>query len=405
MLRAHKIRLNPTPEQEQYLRQACGVARFCFNWGLAEWQRQYEEGGKPSAYALKTQFNAIKREQFPWVYDVSKCAADTGFRNLGAAFKNFFRRCKNNDAKKGYPRFKSRKHSKQSYHIDGYRVKFDGHWIKIPRLDTPINMAESLRLDGKIMSATISEHVGHWYAAVNVEVELPEHKHPQESVGIDLGVKTLAMLSDGRQFENQRPLRSELCKLKRLNKELSRRQEGSGRWNQTKKKLAKLHRRIANRRLDYQHKMTTEIAQTYQIIGIEDLNVAGMLKNHCLALSIIDAGFGEIQRQLAYKTSWYSGNLVTVSRFFPSSKLCRHCGCINSDLTLADRVWICDCGAVHDRDQNAAINIEIEALRILADVGSRTSKTRVERMSDSSEQPALKRENMAEKRQPPKFAI
>jgi putative transposase len=378
VLRAHKIRLNPTTEQIQWLLQACGIARFCYNWGLAEWQRQYEEDEKPTAYKLKKQLNGIKRQEFPWMYDVTKCAVDTGFRNLDAAFKNFFRRCKNGEAKKGYPRFKSKRRSRKSFRMDGGRVKLDGHWLKLEKLGEPINMAETLRLDGEIKSVTISEGAGHWYAAVNVEVELPEHEHPQESVGIDVGIKTLAVLSDGREFENQKLLRSELRKLKRLNRELTRRQKGSGRWSRTKQRLAKLHRRIANRRLDYQHKMTTEIAQAYQIIGVEDLNVAGILRNHRLALSIADAGFGEIKRQLAYKSEWYGGALVEVDRFFPSSKLCRFCGHINDDLTLADRTWTCDCGAVLDRDQNAALNIEKQALKMVAEVGSQTPKTDVD---------------------------
>jgi len=230
MQRAHKIRLNPTAEQEQYLRQARGVARVAYNWGLTEWIRQYEAGGNPSAYALKKQFNAIRREQFPWSYNVTKCAIDTGFRNLDAAFRNFFRRCKNGDTKKGYPRFKSKKRSKLSFRMDRSRVKTHGHWIKLERLDTPMNMAETLRFDGKVVSVTISEDGGHWYAAINVEVEHSEHKHPQESVGMDLGIKTLAVLSNGTQFENQKLLQSELRKVKRLNRELSRRQQGSGCW-------------------------------------------------------------------------------------------------------------------------------------------------------------------------------
>jgi putative transposase len=365
MQRAHKIRLHPTPEQDEYLRKACGTARFAFNWGLAEWIRQYNGGGKPSAYALKKQFNAIRRKEFPWSTEVSKCAVDTGFRHLDMAFKNFFRRCKKGDAKKGYPKFKTRKRSKLSFQMDGTRVKVRGHWLKLERLHEPINMAEVLRFDGEIKSVTISEDAGHWYAAINVEIEPPEHKHPRESVGIDVGIKTLAVLSDGVQYENQVLLRSRLRKLKRLNRELSRRQEGSGRWNRTKKKLVKLHRRIANKRLDYTHKMTTRIARTYRIIGVEDLNVPGMLRNRRLALSIADAGFGETQRQLRYKSEWYGGILVEVDRFFPSSRLCPMCGGIKSDLTLRDRMFICACGYTADRDVNAAQNIEREALRLM----------------------------------------
>lgn len=403
MLRAHKIRINPIPDQEQWLLQACGVARFAFNWGLERWIAQYEADEKPSAYKLKKQLNAVKRQEFPWMYNVTKNAVDTGFLRLNTAFKNFFRRCKNGDAEKGYPRFKSRKRSRKSFRMDGSRVKVDGYWIKLERLDEPINMAEILRLDGKIKSVTISKSGEYWYAAVTIELESPEHVHPKESVGIDLGIKTLAVLSDGNVFENQKPLRSRLRKLKRLNRELFRRQEGSGQWQRTKKKLTKLHRRIADVRLDCLHKMTTQIASTYRIVGAEDLNVVGMLKNHCLALSLADAGFGEILRQLHYKAKWYGGELVTVDRFFPSSKTCHICGGINSDLGLSDRTWTCDCGKVLDRDLNAAINIETEALRIFAGVGSRRSKTHAEQVLDSSEQSVMKRENMVEKGRPSKL--
>lgn len=405
MQKAHKIRLNPTPEQAKWLLQACGVARFAFNRGLAEWQKQYEAGKKPSAYALKKQFNAIRREQFPWSYAVTKCAVDSGFRNLDRAFKNFFRRCKNGNAQKGYPKFKSRKRSKLAFRMEGTRVHPEGHWVKLEKLDTPINMAETLRFAGKIVSVTVSKDGEHWYASFDCEVNPPSHQHKRASVGIDLGLKTLAVLSDNTQFENQRLLRSDLRKAKRLSRELSRRQEGSGRWQRTKKKLARLHRRVANRRLDYQHKMTTKIAKTYQIVGVEDLNVTGMLRNHRLALSLADAGFGEIKRQLAYKTEWFGGLLVEVDRFFPSSKLCPMCGTIKDDLTLSERVFVCECGYAADRDLNAARNIERQALVILAGVGSRRGETRVERMSDSSEQSAMKRENMAEERQPSRPAV
>lgn len=381
--RAHKIRLNPTPDQVQWLRQATGVSRFAFNWGLAEWQRQYEAGEQPSALALKKQFNAIKREQFPWVYTVTKCASDSGFRNLDKAFKNFFRRCKEGAAKKGYPNWKSRKHKRQSFTLDGIRVKPDGYFVKIEKLPTLVNMTEVLRFTGKITSATISTDGEHWFISFNVEMEKPEgYVHPQESVGIDLGIKTLAVLSDGVKFENQKLLRSELNKVKRLNRELSRRKKDSGRWKATKLKLARLHRKIANRRLDYIHKMTTEIAKTYRIVGMEDLNVAGMLRNHCLALSIADAGFGEINRQVAYKVNWFNGEFIQIGRWFPSSKLCSVCGAIKQDLTLSDRVYICECGNVKDRDFNASINIEHETLRLVAGMAFSTLKTDAEQMSD-----------------------
>ena len=157
VIRAHKIRLNPTPEQEQWLLKACGVARFVYNWGLEEWRRQYEAGGKPSAYTLKKQFNAIRREQFPWTYEVTKNAVDTGFKNLEAAFRNFFRRVKEGSGKVGYPRFKSRKRSKMSFRMDGCRVKAGGHWVKLEKLDEPINMTEPLRFDGVVSYSLLKQ--------------------------------------------------------------------------------------------------------------------------------------------------------------------------------------------------------------------------------------------------------
>jgi putative transposase len=392
MRRAHKIRLNPNPDQAQYLLQACGVARFVFNWGLAEWKRQYEAGEKPNAYSLKKQLNWVKAEQFPWMYEVTKCAVDTGFRNLDQAFKNFFRRCKQGVEKRGYPNFKSKKRSKPSIRMDGERARVSGHEMWLQKLDAPINMSEEVRFAGEIKSVTLSETAGYWYASFSIEVEPPEHEHPSISTGIDLGIKSLMVLSDGSQVDNQKLLRSELHKLKRLNRELSRRKQDSGRWQRTKLRLARFHERIKNRRQDYLHKATTVIAREYALIGLEDLNVAGMLRNHKLALSIADAGFWEIRRQLQYKAEWYGGQVVLIGRFFPSSKLCNRCGAIKTDLTLADRIYRCDCGYELDRDLNAARNIESEALRMVAGMAISTPETDVERTSDSSEQFALKRQ-------------
>lgn len=207
-----------------------------------------------------------------------------------------------------------------------------------------------------------------WYVSISVNMDDPEPvDFPNESVGIDLGLKSLAVLSDGTVFENQKLLRSDLNKLKRLNRELSRRQEGSHRWWKTKRKLARFHKRIADRRGDVVHKMTAEIAETYRIIGIEDLNVKGMIKNRRLSLSLSDAALGEIGRQVQYKSKWHGGVAVKVDRFFASSKTCSDCGHINRDLELSDRQWACQaCGTIHRRDFNASKNIEAEALRLVS---------------------------------------
>lgn len=369
MLKAHKIRLNPTPEQETYFKKACGTARFVWNWALARWKEHKQEhpGEQHGPMALKKEFNAIKRERFPWVYEVTKCACETAFLNLARAFKNYYdwKAGKRNGERVGFPGFKSKKRARLSFTLNNEQFKVDGHWLWVPKLGW-VNMAERLRLDGKLVSATISEDVGRWYVSITIEVDTPEPvDFPCESVGVDLGLKSLAVLSDGTVYENQVLLRSELNKLKRLNRELSRRQQGSNRWYRTKHKLARFHKRVRDRRADITHKMTTEIATTYQLIGVEDLNVKGMLRNRRLALSLSDAAFGEIRRQLEYKTRWFGGRAVRVGRFFASSKTCSECGQVNHDLALSDRQWICqDCDVIHDRDWDASKNIEVEALRL-----------------------------------------
>src|SRR6266705_1266670 len=219
------------------------------------------------------------------------------------------------------------------------------------------------------MSATISYRAGWWFVSIAVEVE---HETPTQSggtVGIDLGVKTLATLSDGEKFENQKHYRRSLGRIQSLSKGLSRKVEGSQNWWKHTKKLAKAHYRVACQRQDALHKMSTHVARTYALIGLEDLNTKGMLANHCLAQAVSDASFFEVQRQLLYKTEQYGGYVQLVSRWYPSSKTCHACGWIKEDLTLDAREWICEqCGVVNQRDLNASLNIRDEALRLVTDV-------------------------------------
>jgi putative transposase len=371
MIRAHKIRLNPTPEQVIYFRQACGTSRFAYNWGLARWKEQKKAGLENyGAMALKKEFNAIKREQFPWALEVTKNAVEDGFRRLGQAMSNYFssKHGKRRGERMGFPGFKSKKRAKLSFTLDYERFAVEGHWLKVSKLTTPVNMAEPLRYDGKVKWGTVSYKAGHWYLSIAAEIDQPEPvEHPFPSVGVDLGIKTLATLSSGVEFDNQKLLRSELNRLKRLNRSLARKKQGSGRWWKAKDKLARFHERIANRRQDIIHKMTHEIAVNYRLVGVEDLNVKGMVRNRRLALSISEAGFGEILRQQDYKCEESGGLMVKVGRFFASSKTCSNCGVVNT-LTLSDRKWICTgCGTIHDRDFNASKNIETEALRLAYD--------------------------------------
>jgi putative transposase len=365
MIRSHRIRLNPTPEQANYFARAAGTRRFVFNWGLAEWKRQYEAGEKPSALALKKQFNAIKGEQFPWVYEVTKCAVEGAFMDLAAAFKNFFEGRKAG-RKVGYPKFKAKKRSREGFYVANDKFDVSGHWIKLPHIGL-VNMSEKLRFHGKVLSARITCTADWWYVSIAVEIPDAEKVVRKEQIGIDLGLNHLATFSDGRVLENQKPLRSLLSQVKRLSRSLSRKQKGSHNREKARRKLARLHYRITCIRDDLLHKATTHIAQTYGFVAVESLHVRGMMQNHALAQALGDAAFGRFTQLLATKVPMAGGKVVQVGRFYPSSKACSCCGQVKQDLSLSDRVFVCTaCGFTLDRDHNAAINILNEALRLSA---------------------------------------
>ncbi len=365
MIKAHKIRLNPTPEQTKYFARAAGTARFTFNWAVVEWKRLDEAGEKPSALKLRTQFHALRREQLPWTYDVTKCAIEGAFMDVAAAFKNFFEGRKAG-RKTGYPKFKSKKRSRQSFYLANHKFTVGDHWISVPKLGR-VNMSESLRFTGKILSARISKTASWWFVSITVEMpdELVCNTNP--AVGVDVGLNRLATLSDGRRYENQRPLEQQLKKLRRLNKELARRTKGGKNWQKTKDKVGRLHHEIACIRLDWLHKVTTQIATTSGIVAVEDLHVKGLIRNRCLSRSFSDAAVGKLLALLESKVPRLGGMLLKVDRFFPSSQLCHCCGARKEDPTLADRVFVCPnptCGSSGDRDENAALNILFEALRV-----------------------------------------
>jgi len=379
MQRAHVIRLNPTPEQEVYFRKACGVARHAYNWALARWKKEREIGNWAKMNDLKAEYNKIKREQFPWCYEVTKCAPEQEFANLGQAFANYWHMKEEGTLPKlkhprkdgeegGFPHFKSKKRDRLSFYLANDKFSVDGHTLHVPKLGA-VNMTEELRFTGKIMSAVISERAGWWFIsiAVSVKHEIPTHRGG--AVGIDLGIKTLATCSDGVVFENQNHYRQGLGRIKGLSKGLARKVEGSRNWWKNTRKLARAHYRVACKRQDTLHKMTTHVTQTYALIGLEDLNAKGMAANHTLAQAVSDASFFEVKRQLLYKVEQHGGDVQLVSRWFASSKTCSCCGWIDEDLDLSVRTFVCGvCGLVIDRDLNAALNIRKEALRLLTDV-------------------------------------
>ena len=332
MLLAHRIRLDPNNVQATYLARAAGVARFAYNWALDEWGKQYEACKadpslpKPSEGALRRQLNAIKREQFPWMLEVTKNAPQMAIMQLGCAFDNFFNK------RARYPTFR-RKGRNDRFSLSNEQFRIEDKRIRIPKLGW-VRMCETLRFTGRIVSASISRMADHWYASITVdthELSLPPAEN-QGAVGIDLGVSALATLSTGEKFEGLKALRT---------------------------LLPRLHARIGNIRRDSLHQLSTSITRRFHTIGIEDLNVKGMLANGHLARAISDMGFHELRRQLEYKAAWRGGQVVVADRWYPSSKLCSSCGYRLEALSLAIRSWTCPgCGIAHERDVNAAINLK-----------------------------------------------
>ena len=356
MFLSHKVRIYPNHEQEIFLKKSCGVARFVYNWGLAEWERQYKTGEKPNYLKLKKQFNGIKKDEFPFVCEVSKCCAETAFLNLGKAYKNFF------DKRAKYPKFK-KKGIHDSFGLDNLNFQIEGNHIKLAKMAS-MRMAEELRFDGKIMSGTVSCVGDKWYISIAVDAQkdmtLPK---TGKFVGVDLGLKDIAITSDGYKFANPRWIHKSEKKLKRLNRELARRQRASKRRERTRLRLARQHNRVANQRKDWLHKITTYLVRNYDVISLENLNVRGMTKNHSLAKAITNVSFGEFNHQIEYKAQMYGKQIYRVDRFFPSSKTCSVCGCIQDKMPLHIREWTCpECGAHHDRDINAATNLLRQAM-------------------------------------------
>jgi len=359
MFRGHRIRLDPNNVQATYLARAAGTARFAYNWALAEWQRQYEackadpDLPKPNEKALRRQLNAIKRVQYPWMLEVTKNAPQMAIMELDRAFTNFFK------GRTRYPTFRRKgRDDRFTLTNDQFRVAEKRIWI--PHLGW-VRMWESLRFAGRCVSASVSRVADQWYASITVDITEPllPSAENQGVVGVDLGVTTLATLSNGETFVGPKALAMLLDRVRRLSRGLSRKLKGSRNRGKAKKKLAKLYARIASLRRDSLHKFSTNITCRFHTIGIEDLHIRGMLANRCLSRAIADMGFGELRRQLEYKATQRGGQVVVIDRWYPSSKTCSCCGYLLAELDLRTRRWVCPgCGTSHDRDVKAAINLK-----------------------------------------------
>lgn len=364
--RGYKSELKVNNKERSLLAGCAGAARFAWNWGLRQKIDEYEAAGEsPSYYELHRRLNAQKKGALSWLYKYSKTIPQEALRDLDQAFANFFRRVKGGE-KPGFPRFKSRKRGMGSFRVWGSIGVKPGR-IKLPRLGW-LRLKERgyLPCEGvKVLSATVSARAGRWFVSLQVEEEIPVQPAGSETVGVDLGIRHLAVCSTGEVYENPKALGKALKRLARLQRELSRRQKGSKSREKTRAKIARLHYRIACLRKDTLQQATSRIVaktklqrQRPGVVVLEDLNVAGMLQNRKLARAIADVGMGEFGRQMAYKGDWYGVHVVRADRWFPSSKRCSGCGQVKESLSLSERVYRCEaCGLLLDRDLNAARNL------------------------------------------------
>lgn len=358
-LRAYKTELKLNNKQRSYFVRCAGTARFVYNWALKDRIKRFENGESTNIFEQKRRFNSLKREEFGWIYEIPYTLQDEAFVNLDNAYKNFFRRVKTGDEKPGFPKFKSRRNGLGSFSLRGH-IHIERGQIKLPRIGW-VRLKERgyLPADAKILKVTISERARRWFISAQVELNirdpLPKTGKP---LGVDVGVKNLAALSNGKQFPNSAVLRKHERKLACLQRELSRRKKGSRNREKTRRKIAGLYLKISNVRKHNLHQVSAYAMNCRPSeIVIEDLNVKGMMKNRHLAKSIGDASMSELHRQIKYKSTWNGIDVMSADRWFPSSKLCSRCGEIR-EIDLSQRVYKCEsCGFEINRDLNAARNL------------------------------------------------
>lgn len=352
--KSYKFRIYPNKAQEEIINKSIGCCRFVYNNFLDIRIKEYEYYGNSSNYVKDASELKELKMEYSWLKECPSDALQQSLKDLDIAYKNFFKQGN------GFPKFKSKHKSRLSYRCVGQNVKVADNRIKLPKLKmVKLKQSFSLPRKIKINNATISKtRSGKYFVSLSCEVEVKAKPKTEKKVGIDLGVKEFATLSDGVVFSNPKYYRKYEDKLAKEQRKFSKMKKGSNNREKQRVKVARIHEKIKNNRLDYIHKITTYLVNNYDTIVIEDLNTSGMLKNHKLAKSISDASFYEFRRQLEYKCAWYGKELVVINRWFPSSKTCSNCGCIKDDLTLSDRIYECEhCGLSIDRDLNASINI------------------------------------------------
>jgi putative transposase len=390
ILRAYKTELDPNDKQRTFFRQCTGAARYVYNWALADRSDRRSRGIKTSQYEQRTRFNALKAELCPWIYELPYAVIEKAFADLDSGFKHYWRQKKDGTVRTriekqerkgtrrkivakllargrsgieldpGYPNYKSKSDLTQSFSlchtkIERDRVRLTGiGWIRLKERGY-------IPTEGEYgVYATISEKAGRWFVSVLVEEEMVEPAQGNGVLGVDLGIKALAVCSDGTVFENPKALYAAERKQKRIQREVSRRVSGSQNRCKSVRKLQRCHARVANIRRHALHQVShyVTVRAKPHVVVIEDLNVLGMEQNHHLARAVGDAGMGELRRQIEYKAAWYGVKVMVADRWYPSSKTCSECGATNKVLTLSDRTFVCPaCGCIIERDLNAARNL------------------------------------------------
>src|SRR5690348_8744234 len=363
--RAYQYRCYPTPEQQSVLARTFGCARFAYNWALrlrtdAYYQRQervYYDQTSAALTSLK------KQAEYAWLNEVSSVPPQQALRHLDKAFRNFF------EGRAKYPTFK-KKHGRQSAEYTTSAFKWDGAQLTLARMEQPLPICWSRPLPKDARPTTITvtkDTAGRYFVSFLVEEDFKALSATPQTVGIDLGLHDTVTLSTGEKVGNEKFFSKDEKRLATLQRRLARKQKGSKNRAKAKLAVAKVHARIADRRQDFLHKLTTRLIHDNQVLCVESLHVKSMLKNHALAKAIADVGWGELIRQLQYKAAWYGRSVVAIDKWYPSSKRCYDCGHILDSLSLDVRSWSCpECGVAHDRDINAALNIKAAGLAVFA---------------------------------------
>jgi putative transposase len=369
----YKLRLYPTAEQRVLLAKHFGCTRYLYNYFLARRKQEYLTTGRSNNFVRDCKELTTLKKTITWLTEVGSQSLQQAIKNLDAAYGNFF------EKRAKFPKFKS-KHDKQSFRVPQNIKLVDGKLV-MPKFLEGIKCVVHQPVEEEISFCTITKNkAGQYHCTLMVEKEIEQHKPVKKEVGIDLGIKTLVVDSDGQEYENIKPYRTLRKKLKRVQRKLSKRRHKSTnkesmRIEKLRVKLARVHQKVKDVRQNHLHQTTKKLIDENQVIYLETLAVKNMMKNHCLAGAIADCGWYELTRQLEYKAAWYGRTVVKIDRYFPSSKTCNHCFHIKQDLKLSDREWTCVCGTKHDRDKNAAKMIFTQGKKQTT-VGTTGSKAR-----------------------------